>query len=161
VPIGYVLSSALNNSVEVAYNVFDTWRGYEAAHIYGRLLAMMRHLFGAEAFMVPPYQLGHDNDEGLKSGAWWFYQKLGFRPREPRISALMKREQTRMAAADTVPTWPRCRAQRQHVPGVPPRRPDILGMYSSTGSAWPSLPGGALRRRPRAGLAACGRTPAG
>ena len=30
VPIGYVLSSTLFGSAEIAYNVFETWRGAEA-----------------------------------------------------------------------------------------------------------------------------------
>mgnify|MGYP006270346331 CR=1 FL=1 len=38
---------------------------------------------GADAFTIYPYQLGHENDEALRSGAWWFYQKSGFRPRDP------------------------------------------------------------------------------
>ena len=45
--------------------------------------------------MVPPYQLGHDNDEAIDSGAWWFYQKLGFRPRDRRVLALMRAEERR------------------------------------------------------------------
>jgi hypothetical protein len=96
VPIGYVLVGALNRSVEIAYNVFDTWRGNEAAVIYGRVLAMTAHLFGARSFTVPPYQLGHDNEEGLDSGAWWFYQKLGFRARNRNVLHLMNRELARM-----------------------------------------------------------------
>ena len=40
VPIGYVLLSALYRSAEVAYNVFDSFRGAETAAIYGRALAM-------------------------------------------------------------------------------------------------------------------------
>ena len=93
VPIGYVLNSALFGSAEVAYNVFDTYRGAEAALVYGKVLAMLRHLFRATAFTIYPYQLGGEgNDEGLKSGAWWFYQKLGFRPRDPEAVALMESE---------------------------------------------------------------------
>ena len=41
VPIGYVLASSLFESTEVAYNVFDTYRGAEAAPVFGRVLAMM------------------------------------------------------------------------------------------------------------------------
>ncbi len=96
VPIGYVLAATLNESAEMAFNVFDTWRGYEAATIYGRALAATAHLFGAKAFSVPPYQLGHDNKEGLASGAWWFYQKLGFAPRDPAILRLVQRELAKM-----------------------------------------------------------------
>lgn len=97
VPIGYVLASALWNSCEVAYNVFETFRGGEAAWVYGRVLAMLRALFGADTFTVYPYQLGHENEEGLRSGAWWFYQKLGFRPRERVTLALMRRELRELA----------------------------------------------------------------
>ena len=92
VPIVYVLASSLFNSSEIAYNVFETYRGAEAAHIFGRVLAMARHLFGAEAFSIDPYQLGHDNTEGLKSGAWWFYYKLGFRPEDQDVRRLLRSE---------------------------------------------------------------------
>jgi len=77
--------------------VFETYRGAEAGHVYGWVLACVRHLFGADAFTIYPYQLGQDNDEALESGAWWFYQKLGFRPRDKATLALMKRELARMA----------------------------------------------------------------
>jgi len=98
VPIGYVLSSALYGSSEVAYNVFETYRGAEAAQVYGRVLAMLAHLFGSDAFAIDPYQLGHGNEEALKSGAWWFYQKLGFRPRRREALRIMRRELVRMEA---------------------------------------------------------------
>jgi hypothetical protein len=96
VPIGYVLNSALFGSAEIAYNVFETYRGAEAGHVYGRVLACVRHLFGVDAFTIYPYQLGQDNDEAIDSGAWWFYQKLGFRPRDRGALALMRRELARM-----------------------------------------------------------------
>ena len=96
VPIGYVLSSALMRSSEIAFNVFETWRGGDAAHIYERVLATARSLFGSDTFTIYPYQLGHGNAEGLASGAWWFYQKLGFRPRDARVEALMRGELARM-----------------------------------------------------------------
>jgi hypothetical protein len=92
VPIGYVLNSALFGSAEIAYNVFETYRGAEAGHVYGWVLACVRHLFHADAFTIYPYQLGQDNDEALDSGAWWFYQKLGFRPRDRGALALMARQ---------------------------------------------------------------------
>ena len=96
VPMGYVLVSTIYNSAEVAYNVFETYRGGEAAYVYGRVLATVRHLFDVDAFTVPPYQLGYDNDEGLKSGAWWFYYKLGFRPHDPEVRRVMRAELAKM-----------------------------------------------------------------
>ncbi len=99
VPVGYVLVSALFSSSEVAYNVFETFRGGESGRIYGKVLALTRQLFGPDVFTIFPYQLGgYGNPEALASGAWWFYQKLGFRPRAPHVVALMEEELARMKA---------------------------------------------------------------
>ncbi len=92
VPIGYVLASALMGSCEVAFNVFESFRGGESAHVYVRALSMCRALFRADTFTVYPYQLGHGNDEGLRSGAFWFYAKLGFRPHDRGALAILERE---------------------------------------------------------------------
>jgi hypothetical protein len=73
VPFGYALASTLFRSTEVAYNIFDSFRGGEAAWIFGRLLGSFHHLFGTEVFAIDPFQLGYGNKEGLASGAWWFY----------------------------------------------------------------------------------------
>ena len=96
-PVGYVLNSALYGSAEIAYNVFETFRGGEAGYVYGRVLATVRALFGSDSFTIYPYQLGDDNEEALGSGAWWFYQKLGFRPKDPGALRVMERELARMA----------------------------------------------------------------
>ncbi len=96
IPIGYVLTSALMESAEIAFNVFDTYRGAEAAHVYARVLAMVRALFNVDTFTVYPYQLGDGNDEGLRSGAWWFYQKLGFRARDRGALRIMAGELKKM-----------------------------------------------------------------
>lgn len=96
VPIGYVLASGLFGSSEVAYNVFETFRGAESSYVYGRVLAMTRALLGSDAFTVDPYQLGHDNEEGLKSGAWWFYYKLGFRPHDAGVRRVLRDELRKM-----------------------------------------------------------------
>ena len=98
VPIGYVLASGLFGSSEVMYNVFETFRGGESARIYGRVLSMARVLFGADTFAIDPFQLGHGNPEGQKSGAYWFYYKLGFRPAEPKAQALVRAELQRLEA---------------------------------------------------------------
>jgi hypothetical protein len=92
VPTGYVLASALFGSCEIAFNVFETFRGGPSAEVYARVLAMCRALFGADTFTIYPYQLGHENEEGLRSGAWWFYEKLGFRPRDPEARRAYRKE---------------------------------------------------------------------
>jgi len=94
-----VLASALFGSCEIAFNVFETFRGAEAAHVYGWVLSCVRHLFGVDTFTIYPYQLGQHNEEGLASGAWWFYQRFGFRPRARAAVATMARELARMRRA--------------------------------------------------------------
>jgi hypothetical protein len=96
IPIGYVLAGSLFRSTEAAFNMFETFRGAESSLVYSRALAMMRRLFGSDSFVVPPYQLGHGNPEALESGAWWFYYKLGFRPRDPRVRHILRAELKKM-----------------------------------------------------------------
>jgi len=98
VPIGYSLASALFGSSEIAFNVFDTFRGAEAGAVFGRVLATVRCLLGSDTFCIDPFQLGHENAEGLRSGAWWFYYKLGFRPRDAKVRGLVRRELRAMRA---------------------------------------------------------------
>ncbi len=96
VPIGYVQSDALLGSVEIAFNTFPTFRGGEAAHVFARVLAVSRRVFSARAFSIEPYQLGLGNDEGIDSGAWWFYRKLGFAPNDPAVRRLAAREEAKI-----------------------------------------------------------------
>jgi len=96
VPVGYVQTDCLLAGAEVAFNVFPTFRGAEAGYLFARVLASARHLLGARAFSIEPYQLGAGNEEGIESGAWWFYYKLGFRPTAPEPRRLLAAELERM-----------------------------------------------------------------
>ena len=133
VPVGYSLVSALYSSSEIAYNVFETFRGSESAAIYGRVLATVGHLFGSDSFTIYPYQLGHDNEEALRSGAWWFYRKLGFKPRERALVRLERLESGRMKRD---PDHRSSQATLKVLAGgnlfwSPGRsRPDVIGMLS-------------------------------
>jgi hypothetical protein len=130
VPIGYVLNSALFGSAEVAFNVFDTFRGAEAAHVYGWVIACVRHLFAVDTFTIYPYQLGQDNDEAIESAAWWFYQKLGFRPRHSGTLALMRAELARMKKRPrhrSSPATLRRLADHNLYYSLGPARRDVIG----------------------------------
>lgn len=96
-PIGYVQLDVLLGNAEISYNTFPTYRGAEAGFVFGRLLAAVRHVFGATSFSVEPYQLGRGNEEGIASGAWWFYALFGFRPHDRAVGALARRELARRA----------------------------------------------------------------
>ncbi len=96
VPIGYMQADIVGRSAALSFNTFETFRGGEASFTFGRWLAALRRLFGTTSFSVEPYQLGKDNDEALASGAWWFYAKLGFAPRDAGALRLARDEQARM-----------------------------------------------------------------
>jgi len=84
--------------VEISFNTFSTYRDGEAARIFARTLAMARRVFGSKVFRIGPYALGHRNPEAIDSGAWWFYYKLGLRPRTAAARRLARRELKRWRA---------------------------------------------------------------
>ena len=96
VPVGYIQTDSLFGCADVSFNTFATFRGGEAAQLFARTLALARALLGARTFTIEPYQLGVGNEEGIASGAWWFYYKLGFRPRNAAIRRIVRRELARM-----------------------------------------------------------------
>lgn len=96
VPIGYGQIDVLGHAAALAFNTFESFRGGEAAYSYARLAASVHAFFGATSFSADSYQLGKDNDEAIASGAWWFYYKLGFRPRAAPARALLQAERARM-----------------------------------------------------------------
>lgn len=98
VPVGYFQADFLGRSAAVSFNTFDTFRGGESALQFARLLAALRAFAGVTSFSIEPYQLGEGNEEGIASGAWWFYFKLGFRPRASAALRLAARESARQRA---------------------------------------------------------------
>jgi len=97
VPAGYVELLSLFERAEVGFNLYYTFREGESAWLYARLLRLFRQVLGVTCFSVDPYQIGLENSEAIDSGAFWFYRKLGFRPVEPAVAALVAREERRMA----------------------------------------------------------------
>lgn len=97
VPIGYTQADLLGPSAALSFNTFETFRGGEAAFSFARWLAALHHAFGARSFSIEPYQLGRHNDEAIDSGAWWFYAKLGFAPRDAGARRLARQERDRIA----------------------------------------------------------------
>jgi len=99
VPINYIEAIGLCEWMEVGFNTFYTFRGGEAGWIYAQVLRCLCHLMGTTCVSVYPYQLGHDNDEAIESGAFWFYRKLGFRPGRKDLERLVEREEKKIAAS--------------------------------------------------------------
>jgi hypothetical protein len=98
VPINYIEAIALCEWMEVGFNTFYTFRGGEAGWIYAQVLRCLCAWMGTTVVSVYPYQLGHDNEEAIESGAFWFYRKLGFRPGRADLRKLVEREEKKIAA---------------------------------------------------------------
>jgi hypothetical protein len=97
VPINYIEAIGLFEWIEVGFNTFYTFRGGEVAWTFAQVLRCLCHFTGATCISMYPYQLGHNNEEAIESGAFWFYRKLGFRPGRPDLRRLVEREETRIA----------------------------------------------------------------
>jgi hypothetical protein len=97
VPVGYFEGISLFERMESGFNLYYTFRDGETAWLYARILNIMHHFAGVTAFSLDPYQIGHENEEGIESGAFWFYRKLGFRPTQGEALQLALREERKLA----------------------------------------------------------------
>ncbi len=96
IPVAYFEGLSLFERMESGFNLYYTFREGETAWLYARILRLMRQLFGVTVFSIDPYQVGHENEEGIESGAFWFYRKLGFRPVRPELMKLTLAEEKKM-----------------------------------------------------------------
>ncbi|HAF15858.1 MAG TPA: hypothetical protein DCK93_02535 [Blastocatellia bacterium] len=104
VPVGYFEGLSLFERMESGFNLYYSFREGETAWLYARILSIFRHLLGVTAFSIDPYQVGYENQEGIESGAFWFYRKLGFRPTSPAVTKLMRSEEKKIASRSTYRT---------------------------------------------------------
>src|SRR5882762_1571649 len=98
VPVGYFEGLSLFERMESGFNFYYTFREGETAWIYARTLSVFKQLLGVTAFSIDPYQIGFENEEGIESGAFWFYRKLGFRPTERELLKLTLQEEKKIAS---------------------------------------------------------------
>jgi hypothetical protein len=97
VPINYIEAIGLFEWMEMGFNTFYTFRGGEVAWIFAQVLRCLCALMGVTCISMYPYQLGHNNEEAIESGAFWFYRKLGFRPGRRELFQLAERDELRIA----------------------------------------------------------------
>lgn len=106
VPIGYGGVSPLHRQANTGINVFDPFRGSEAAYLWAQMLRVFRARFGVRRFVINGYQFGAGNSEAIASGAYWFYYRMGFRPSLPDNAALAAHEAVRLQREPGVRTRP-------------------------------------------------------
>ena len=98
VPIGYGGGWVFFDRSEIGVNVFDEFRGGESAFVFAQVIRVYHQYLGARRFVVDPYQFGAGNTEAIRSGAFWFYYRLGFRPADDRSRQLADAEFERILA---------------------------------------------------------------
>ena len=91
-PIAYAASWILFDSGRIGLNIFPAYRGGESQYIFEQVLQLHREVYHLNRFSVDPYQVGKENIEGIKSGAFWTYYQSGFRP--------IREEQKKLAEAE-------------------------------------------------------------
>ena len=97
-PLAYGGAWIFPGRSKIGINIFPSQRGGESAWFFAQLLRLYHSEFGVDRFEAENYQLGHGNPEGLRSGAYWFYYRLGFRPMTNALRQLAAREAKRLAA---------------------------------------------------------------
>jgi hypothetical protein len=98
VPVSYGGGWALFGTLDFAVNVFPSFRQGESAYLATQLLRAYRRIFGMRTVVIDRYQLGHESAEALRSGSFYFYHRLGFRPRRPGVIRLLEAERAKIAA---------------------------------------------------------------
>lgn len=101
--IGYM---AFQNGIPVAYgggwiwgqrcriglSIYPSFRKGASAWLFCQVMRLYHQYFRATHFIIRPYQFGKANPEGIRSGAFWFYYKLGFRPNNTMLDNLAASE---------------------------------------------------------------------
>jgi len=101
IPVAYGGGWIFGERCKIGLNIYPPFRKGESALLFASLLALYRHVFRIQRFVVMPYQFGKGNPEGIESAAFWFYYKLGFRPQDESISKLAGAEFTSGRRSDT------------------------------------------------------------
>lgn len=136
VPMGYIEVLSLFERAEIGFNLYYTFREGETAWLYARLLKFCNQKLGVTCFSIDPYQLGHENEEAIDSGAFWFYRKLGFQPASASTVEILRREEDKIAAQPDYRT-----------PAATLRRLAKLPLFFGRSDGWESFSVRALGQR--------------
>jgi hypothetical protein len=96
VPVAYGGSWVLGAQAAFGVNVLPPYRGGESTLLVCELLRLYAWRFKLQVLRVEPSQIGRDNKDGIQSGSFWFYWRLGFRPLQPDLLALAEAEWSRI-----------------------------------------------------------------
>lgn len=98
VPTAYGGGWLLGQRCKIGINIFPALRGGHSTLLFASILRLYHQYYHAQRFVVKPYQFGKNNPDGLRSGSFWFYYKLGFRPSDSSLLKLAKEEYAKKAS---------------------------------------------------------------
>ncbi|MFN8276396.1 MAG: hypothetical protein U0T84_02840 [Chitinophagales bacterium] len=98
IPVAYGGGWIMFDSCRIGVNIFPAFRGGESMRIFGAVCALYARVFRLNRFTVDPYQIGKNNADGIRSGAFWMYYKMGFRPEVPALRQLADTEWIKLRA---------------------------------------------------------------
>jgi hypothetical protein len=104
IPVSYGGGWIFGGRCQFGINILEPFRGGESAYIMSQLIRVYYQYYGTARFVVKPYQFGKNNKEGLESGAFWFYYKLGFRPDDENLQKLAGEEWDKKKAGNNYRT---------------------------------------------------------
>jgi hypothetical protein len=87
-PYAYGGAWLLGKMAKIGINVFPSFRGGESAWFFAQLKRVYYQQFNPAYFVAEPYQIGRDNPEGIETGAFWFYYRLGYRPLQKKLQQM-------------------------------------------------------------------------
>jgi hypothetical protein len=96
VPVAYGPSTVSLGCCEIGINLFPEFRGAEIRFVYPQFMRVLHQVLGARYFFLTPYGMGESNPDAIRTGAFWFYRKLGFLPTNPAVEELARQEEERL-----------------------------------------------------------------
>lgn len=124
VPVAYGGSWILGPQAAFGVNVLPPYRGGESALVVCQLLRLYAWRFRLSTLRVEASQIGRDNKDGIASGSFWFYWRLGFRPEQAELTALAETE------------WARILEQSGGRPAARHYRPEVLKTLADAVLVW-------------------------
>ncbi len=88
IPVSYGGVWAFGKLARLGLNIFEPYRSGESGYLLCQLIRVFRQAMGNTYFEIEPYQFGLENPGGIRSGAFWFYHKFGFRPVDKELKKL-------------------------------------------------------------------------
>lgn len=92
IPVAYGGGWIFGERCKIGLHIYPPFRKGESAYLFAQVLRVYHQYFHIQRFIIKPYQFGKGNTEGLRSGAFWFYYKLGFRPTIKKIADVAANE---------------------------------------------------------------------